>query len=210
LQFDLLDLVKVQIAAKYLTGQAASWGEGDWDGAPGGSVGNPPEGDGQFNQIDIIAALNAGKYLLGRYVALAEEGEGDGRASIEYNAGNGRVCVLAYDTELTAIFIESETGIFTGDPAQHLDTANFDSDGDSGIFKSTFGTSFGSLCFGNVAQPGLGKEFVQLDLIASGALAGGGDLGAVDLIYIIPEPSAVVLLGLAFLGVLATARQRRS
>ena len=36
LDFDQLDLVRVQVAAKYLTGQAATWGEGDWDGAPGG------------------------------------------------------------------------------------------------------------------------------------------------------------------------------
>ena len=32
LDFDQLDLVKVQIAGKYLTGQAATWGEGDWNG----------------------------------------------------------------------------------------------------------------------------------------------------------------------------------
>ena len=35
--FDQLDLVKVQIAGKYLTGAAATWGDGDWDarrGAP--------------------------------------------------------------------------------------------------------------------------------------------------------------------------------
>ena len=36
LDFDQLDLVKVQIAGKYLTGQAATWGDGDWNGAPGG------------------------------------------------------------------------------------------------------------------------------------------------------------------------------
>jgi hypothetical protein len=40
--FDQLDLVKVLTAAKYLTGQPATWGEGDWDGAPGGYQGNPP------------------------------------------------------------------------------------------------------------------------------------------------------------------------
>ena len=33
-KFDQLDLVQVQIAAKYLTGQAATWGEGDWNGSP--------------------------------------------------------------------------------------------------------------------------------------------------------------------------------
>ena len=47
LRFDQLDLVQVQIAAKYLTGQAATWGEGDWNAAPGGKPGSPPPGDGQ-------------------------------------------------------------------------------------------------------------------------------------------------------------------
>ena len=46
LRFDQLDLVLVQIAGKYMTGQAATWGEGDWEGAPGGRVGNPPPGNG--------------------------------------------------------------------------------------------------------------------------------------------------------------------
>jgi hypothetical protein len=69
LQFDQLDLVKVQVAAKYLTGQQATWGEGDWNGAPGGSPGNPPPGDGLFNQQDIIAALAADTYLKGPYDA---------------------------------------------------------------------------------------------------------------------------------------------
>ena len=44
LDFDQLDLVAVQIAAKYLSGEAATWGEGDWNGAPGGSPGDPPAG----------------------------------------------------------------------------------------------------------------------------------------------------------------------
>lgn len=69
LQFDQLDLVQVQIAAKYLTGEPATWGEGDWEGAPGGSVGNPPQGNGFFDQLDIIAALASGTYLTGPYGA---------------------------------------------------------------------------------------------------------------------------------------------
>ena len=56
LDFDQIDLVQVQIAAKYLTGNAATWGEGDWNGAPGGDQDNPPAGDGRFDQLDIIAA----------------------------------------------------------------------------------------------------------------------------------------------------------
>jgi hypothetical protein len=69
LDFDQLDLVQVQVAAKYLTGQEATWGEGDWNAAPGGSPGNPPKGDGLFNQLDIVAAQQAGLYLTGPYAA---------------------------------------------------------------------------------------------------------------------------------------------
>ena len=92
LDFDQLDLVKVQIAAKYLTGQAATWGEGDWDGAPGGEQGNPPAGNGFFDQLDIIAALGPGHYLTGPYSALAGPGTvGDGQASLVYDTASGEL-----------------------------------------------------------------------------------------------------------------------
>jgi hypothetical protein len=70
LDFDQVDLVRVQISGKYLTGLAATWGEGDWNGAPGGSPGSPPAGDGRFDQLDVIAALGPGHYLGGPYAAL--------------------------------------------------------------------------------------------------------------------------------------------
>ena len=69
LDFDQLDLVQVQQAGKYLTGQVATWGEGDWNGAPGGSPGYPSAGDGVFNQLDIVAAQQAAKYMTGSYAA---------------------------------------------------------------------------------------------------------------------------------------------
>jgi hypothetical protein len=53
----------------YLTGELATWGEGDWNGAPGGSVGDPRPGDGVFDQNDIIAAAAPGHYLSGLYAA---------------------------------------------------------------------------------------------------------------------------------------------
>ena len=59
LDFDQLDLVQVQIGGKYLTDGPATWGEGDWNGAPGGFPGSPPPGDGLFNQLDIVAAQQA-------------------------------------------------------------------------------------------------------------------------------------------------------
>ena len=59
----------MSIAGKYLTGRDATWGEGDWDAEPAGALGNPREGDGVFNQIDIVAALKADAYLTGPYAA---------------------------------------------------------------------------------------------------------------------------------------------
>ena len=69
LSFDQLDLVQVLIAAKYLTGMPATWGEGDWDAAPGGTKDDPPVGNGRFDQRDIITALASGAYLTGPYAA---------------------------------------------------------------------------------------------------------------------------------------------
>jgi hypothetical protein len=207
LDFDQLDLVKVQIAAKYLTLQPATWGEGDWNGAPGGNSGNPPAGDGIFNQLDIIAALGPAHYLTGPYAALQPGGTADdGQTSIGYDASTGDVWVDAPSgTELTSVNIASAAAIFTGEAARNLG-GSFDNDADNNIFKATFGSSFGSLSFGNVAQAGLPQELLQNDLTVVGSLAGGGDLGAVDLIYV-PEPSTIVLL-LGSVAVLLTHRRR--
>jgi hypothetical protein len=209
LDFDQLDLVKVQIAAKYLTGQAATWGEGDWNGAPGGQVGSPPAGNGLFDQLDIIAALAPGHYLKGPYAAISSGGRaGDGQTSVGYNPSTGEVFVDApAGTNLTSINIDSAAGIFTGAPAQNLG-GSFDNDSDTNIFKATFGSSFGSLTFGNVAQPGLSQQVVLGDLTVVGSLAGGGALGNVDLIYV-PEPASAVLATLGVVLAMLLARRRR-
>ena len=206
LDFDQLDLVRVQIAAKYLTGQAATWGEGDWNGAPGGKQGEPPAGDGVFDQLDIIGALSAGVYLTGPYAAVKPGGKaGDGQTSVGYNRDTGEVWVDApAGTELTSINIDSAGAIFTGEAAQNLG-GSFDNDADGNIFKATFGSSFGSLSFGNVAQTGLAEEFLLSDLTVVGSLQGGGPLGDVDLIYV-PEPTSLVLLLLAVIALLARRR----
>jgi len=47
------DIVQVLQQAKYLTGQPATWEEGDWTG------------DGVFDQFDIVAALQTDDYLRG-------------------------------------------------------------------------------------------------------------------------------------------------
>ena len=69
LSFDQSDIIRVIRAGKYLTGESATWGDGDWNGAPGGSRGHPPIGDGVFDQWDIIAARQANIYNTGPYAA---------------------------------------------------------------------------------------------------------------------------------------------
>lgn len=92
--FDQLDLVKVQIAAKYLTGEPATWGEGDWDGAPGGTQGAPPAGDGRFDQLDIIKALSVGIYLTGPYAAIGQGGADPGTVDLVGVPEPGTVVLL--------------------------------------------------------------------------------------------------------------------
>jgi hypothetical protein len=75
LVFDQYDLVHVLQAGKYLTSGPATWGDGDWDGAPGGSPGSPPTGNGRFDQADIVAALASGRYVTGPYAPALAMGE---------------------------------------------------------------------------------------------------------------------------------------
>ena len=90
--FDQLDLLQVLRAGKYLTSEPATWGEGDWNGAPGGRPGAPPMGDGVFDQTDILAALTAGAYGSSADAALAPGGVvGDEQTSIIYEPRTGHV-----------------------------------------------------------------------------------------------------------------------
>jgi hypothetical protein len=208
LKFDPIDLVRVQVAAKYLSGAVATWGEGDWDGAPGGSPGNPPRGDGFFNQFDILAALSANHYLSGPYAAVRSGGEArDEQTSIGYNAATGEIWIEApASSMLTAVNIDSASAIFSGDPATNLG-GSFDNDAEENLFKAVFGSAFGSLSFGNIAPPGLAEEFLQSDLTVVGSVASGGGLGEVDLIYV-AEPSALVLLILGTFAVIGLGNAR--
>ena len=124
-----------------------------------------------------------------------------------YDPSSGEVAVNApAGTQLTSLNIDSAAGIFTGAAALNLG-GTFDNDSDNNVFKATFGSSFGSLSFGNVAQAGLSEEFVLNDLTVVGSLAGGGALGNVDLIYV-PEPATMLLLLSGFCGLTLTVRRR--
>ncbi len=212
-EFSSVDLVSVLQAGKFATDLSAGWNEGDWNG------------DERFDRSDIIVALQDGGYGQGPLLALAEHAPtsvqlsgafaaiqpngspGDGQTSVVYNAGNGELSLDApAGVELTSVNIDSAAGIFTGNSARNLG-GSFDNDADNNIFKATFGGSFGSLSFGNVAQPGLSEHFVLGDLTAVGSLAGGGDLGSVDLIYV-PEPPTIALFAFGLFVGLQRFRRR--
>ena len=114
--FDQLDIVQVLQTGKYLTGQSATWGEGDWNGGPGGYPGEPPVGDSVFDQLDVVAALQTGAYLSGAYAAIRHGGiRGDEQTSIVYDARTGEIAVdVPASRHLTSINIDSAAGIFTG------------------------------------------------------------------------------------------------
>jgi hypothetical protein len=153
-----------------------------------------------------IVALMAGQVDAGSLAALIPYwAKGDDQTSIIYDSATGELGVDApAGTELTSINIDSAACIFTGDPAQNLG-GSFDNDSDCNIFKATFGSSFGSLSFGNVAQTGLSHELVAADLTVVGSLDGGGGLGDVDCCFL-PEPSALLL---AALGIVKLLHWRR-
>ena len=210
LDFDQLDLVQVQISAKYLTGQPATWGEGDWDGAPGGEPGDPPGGNGLFDQFDIVAALASDVYLKGPYAAIQPGGtSGDGQTSLVYDAATGELSVDApAGMELTSINVTPEGGKFVGDEPVVLDGA-FDNFAADNVFKATFCGSFSSISFGNVLPMGIAESDLAADLSTVGSLAGGGDLGNVDLIYV-PEPTSVLLLSISLaIGLVRFTRVNR-
>jgi hypothetical protein len=73
----------------------------------------------------------------------------------------------------------------------------FDSFSSENIWKSTVGSTFGSLTFGNVAPAGLSQESVLNDLAVSASL-GDGDAPDIKLRYVpAPEPATFVLVVLS-------------
>jgi hypothetical protein len=220
LVFDQSDLVQVLLAGKYLTGVHATWGDGDWDAAPGGAVGNPPGGDGLFNQKDIVAAQQSNAYLTGRYASLAPGGvQGDDRHSIIYDAHTGELALdVATGKDLSSINIDSAVGIFTGTASPDFRCGGSDCEPTAhNIFKATFRGTFGSLEIGPIAAPRLSKEFILNDLAvlgSMGALSEGPvrlENDSFDLIYIpVPEPDTLLLCSVGLIAILAIGRQNWS
>ena len=213
-EFGTADIVAVLGAGLFESGQAATWEQGDWNGAPNPAnryPGPPPAGDGLFTTGDIVAALGGGNFEEGQVTALKDpaQGEGTNQVVVNYNAADGNFSVTATEA-ITSVSLESASGIFTGDAAGNLG-GPFDVDSDPKIFKAVFGDNFTEVDFGAVADAGLGRDFLLNDLSASGSLAAGGTYGPdVQLNYVpIPEPSAIVLLAIGLAGLVRCGRRER-
>ncbi len=195
-EFNAADLVLAFAAGRYKTTGPAAWAEGDWDGAPGGSAGSPPVGDGLFDEVDLVAAFVTGLYETGSYARLgpAEPAPepaplvaggmpGDAQTSLHYDRETGEVRVdPPAGVTLTTIHLISATGFFDGlqVPPGTL-TGLFDVAQDDSIFKLE-PDGFGAISLGTIAPPGLTDAEFRADISVHGSLSGGGSLGDVDLI----------------------------
>ena len=186
LDVDQLDLVQVQIAGKYLSGQPATWGEGDWDGAPGGSPGNPPTGDGLFNQFDIVAVQQGAAYLSGPYAAIRSNGQsGDGQTSVAHSSLSDELFANARaGVPWTPVSIGSAAHRISAYTPQNPD---------------------GSLV--NDAQIGLPDDFALNDFSLNESLTTEAGLGIADVVHV-PEPAALRLFIIGLLVVLPRCRHR--
>jgi hypothetical protein len=97
LDFDQHDLARVLTAGKYLTGQSATWGDGDWNAVLAGEPGAPAAGDGVFDQRDLVMALAHGNFLTGSYATRGPDGPVIGAAPL----ANGTLAQEATSTNGT-------------------------------------------------------------------------------------------------------------
>jgi hypothetical protein len=205
LDFDQVDLVRVQVAGKYLTGEVATWGEGDWNGAPGGTPGHPPQGDGLFNQLDIIAAQHGGAYLAGSYAAImAEWQEPESQSSSIFKTSPGPLAIEPpSEGDVTSTNTNSASVTFRPEAAQNL-TRSFDNESQSNIYDRTFGSGFGSSTLATLGQASVSEQFVEDDVTVFRPLNRPGRLAEEQIVYVVvPEPSGMFLFSICLLALAA-------
>jgi hypothetical protein len=80
------------------------------------------EGDGVFDQLDIVAAQQAGVYLSGSYATFQSDGQSDdAQISVGYDAFLGELWLDAPGgKQLTSVNIDSAAGILQGSAADNL------------------------------------------------------------------------------------------
>jgi hypothetical protein len=187
-RFDQADLIVAAQAAKFATGQPASWSEGDWNGAPGGSPQSPPTGDGRFDQRDLDAALATGRYRLGQYRPTSDppidqlEPPGIERARrdvvVTYNWSTGEVTLSTSNGALTSMHLVSQQGRFS--QPQTAFAGPFDVATATDLFQLDFSGEL-IMDLGAILPRELPWESLLDDLRINGSRLGGGGLGPVRL-----------------------------
>lgn len=149
--------------------------------------------------------------------AVTEGAPDDGLRSVFYDASTGEVGINPDGLGTNVFQILSASGIFGGPDSGSIDFpagGALSSDQQGEIAWTTFGVGINDVySFGNVAQPGLEKDFLLQDLSITFAAAVGTPNLSGDLIFIggstnpiIPEPTSLALMSLA--GVLGFRRRR--
>lgn len=130
---------------------------------------------------------------------------GDDTMSLIYNSADGNLKLDAAGKQLTALEIISQSAYFDYElpcpPLAFCDTTT--------KFFVVAPGGFGDMDFGPILPAGLEAETLAKQFVVNGALAAGGGVGKVDLVYV-PEPSSFVLLVLGALsGIGRSQRSRR-
>ncbi len=122
LYVDQADLIQAFKSGKYLADQSATWSEGDWNGGPGGAVGQPPAGNGRFDHDDLTA-VNFNLYRKGPYEVGAGDAVDDlepllrgnvGEITLQYNRLQKSLLVDTRGKLMTTLHLHSAKGIFAG------------------------------------------------------------------------------------------------
>ena len=208
--FDQLDILRVLQAGKYLTGLPATWGEGDWDGAPtpDGIPGNPPPGNGLFDQQDIVASLLAARYLVAVEAARAASQDDD--RAVPPTAETAQDVAKATDS------LEATSNIQAADHVTPilqrisvpLDTNPADRTMDL-LFMAASSGGADSVGFRQDLPVGTSQMDVTTDLRAAGSSTSAIDVvrdTGVDYVAV-PEPSSYILAAIALCAVAVMARQ---
>jgi hypothetical protein len=142
-----------------------------------------------------------------------------------YEPESGNLSLDTGGELLTSFLIGSKEGILTGTPRSYTRFADdllgcITPEGDLactvGDYKTLFigefdGGGFGNLDFETIAEPNLTAEFLLTDVEAVGGFLGGGaldkHLSTSPHLYIVPEPSSMLLCVGGFIGLLAFGRQ---
>ncbi|MCA9167394.1 MAG: hypothetical protein KDB23_06980 [Planctomycetales bacterium] len=160
----------------------------------------------RISNVIVIAALVTMFGSTSQAALPLGAGPGDDVISLIYNPMNGNLALDAAGKLITTLEIQSAAGYFTGTPADGMVQPPFDVYTPNKYFLLRT-SGIGDTDLGNVLPSGLTCFAVAADLTVLGSLKPFGSLGTVDM-FMCPEPSCLLPLGLGFMGVLRVNRRR--